>query len=903
MELFFFSPVITIIVIVALVLWGRSLVNRVKTLENQVRALSGTLDRVSMGMAPAPAAPAPATIVEPAPEAPPAPETPKEPEVAPPEVSAEQPPFEPAGEPEPVPEPSLAAAQVAPSSVWQTAAAPKAAPERRWERMIGVTLPVWFGAIALALAGFFFVRYAIESGMVTPSLRAIACAAAAVVLLAGAELVRKRQIANAGPIAGALAAAAVATAYAAVYLASVVYGLVPQGAGFILMLVVTLGAIALALVYGQLVAIVGVLGGYLTPALYASDNPSVLPLFAYLTALLVAGFGIIRVRNWWLLTLPVLLGPAVWLLIWADQGNLAVEPVPPAAFAILIALVALAAAYPRWQADEAPTRLFGGKGEMTPELAVALAAVVSNAGLVVLLWGADYDFAFWQALGVLSALMIGLGFIWQALRYLKLYAMTAVALAVPNWLPGDGAAGTLVIGLFAVLFGFGALDQFRRLREPVLWASILAAVAVYFFGAALFKVSGWEAAIASKHLWALAALAIAGGFTALLAGFGQRVIVPMERERVYAIFAGAASAFLSMVVVLELDPVLFPAAAALQVLGLAAIYRTVRVPGLITVAIIYAGVYLLLLLGAGSGAGDGFMSAVLAKSIQEAPLVLLILPGAAFFGAATLLRTAPPAWFTEALDAIGMLLLALGIWYFARSTSGGLVVADDYENLARVLNPELLLALAGLVVGQQMRRTALWFSGVVLASLGAVALVIFGLLPLLSFWPQIDLGGTSVFNLAALSLGLPSLLLAATAIRIRARGSDGANYGATAIGVVAVLGLFGLVIIDIRHAFHPDLLQGAMSPPEYYAYSVGTLLFGLALLVAGVVLRNLNARVLSLIFVVAATVKVFVFDAAELEGLWRVASFLVMGLAFLGISWFYARFVFGITGRAKPAEA
>ena len=43
-----------------------------------------------------------------------------------------------------------------------------------------------------------------------------------------------------------------------------------------------------------------------------------------------------------------------------------------------------------------------------------------------------------------------------------------------------------------------------------------------------------------------------------------------------------------------------------------------------------------------------------------------------------------------------------------------------------------------------------------------------------------------------------------------------------------------------------------------------------------------------------AQAKVFLVDAAELQGLWRVLSFLLMGLAFLGISWAYARFVFGI---------
>ena len=56
----------------------------------------------------------------------------------------------------------------------------------------------------------------------------------------------------------------------------------------------------------------------------------------------------------------------------------------------------------------------------------------------------------------------------------------------------------------------------------------------------------------------------------------------------------------------------------------------------------------------------------------------------------------------------------------------------------------------------------------------------------------------------------------------------------------------------------------------------------------------------SFFFVLAATIKVFLFDASELTGLWRVLSFLLMGLSFLGISWAYARFVFGIGLKAPP---
>ena len=174
------------------------------------------------------------------------------------------------------------------------------------------------------------------------------------------------------------------------------------------------------------------------------------------------------------------------------------------------------------------------------------------------------------------------------------------------------------------------------------------------------------------------------------------------------------------------------------------------------------------------------------------------------------------------------------------------------------------------------------------------------MLPVYNFWPFLNLPGPPVFNVALLSLGLPSLVLLGLGWTIRRDANQTVMFTGLGISVVAALLLYTLLLLDIRHAFHPAMLQGAMSNAEYYSYSIGTLVYGIVLLVIGVVLRNLGARALSLVFVAIAMLKVFLFDASELEGLWRVLSFFLMGLAFLAISWFYARYVFGIRPKAAP---
>ena len=48
--------------------------------------------------------------------------------------------------------------------------------------------------------------------------------------------------------------------------------------------------------------------------------------------------------------------------------------------------------------------------------------------------------------------------------------------------------------------------------------------------------------------------------------------------------------------------------------------------------------------------------------------------------------------------------------------------------------------------------------------------------------------------------------------------------------------------------------------------------------------------------------KVFLYDASALEGLFRVFSFLGLGLSLIGLSWFYTRFVFGNRDMAEGAK-
>ena len=88
------------------------------------------------------------------------------------------------------------------------------------------------------------------------------------------------------------------------------------------------------------------------------------------------------------------------------------------------------------------------------------------------------------------------------------------------------------------------------------------------------------------------------------------------------------------------------------------------------------------------------------------------------------------------------------------------------------------------------------------------------------------------------------------------------------------------------------LTEGATSDAEQYTYSAVWLLFGVALLAAGIFLRSLTLRVASAAVVVLTVLKVFLIDMSDLTGIYRALSFLGLGVVLIGIGWFYQRLLF-----------
>lgn len=769
-----------------------------------------------------------------------------------------------------------------------------------WEKTLGVRLPVWGGAIMLLIAGFFLINWAIESGayLFTPEVRVGLCALAAIGLLVAAFIVKARRIANGERIASALAAAAIAVGYGTMFLAAAVFHLVPDvvalaGAGLLAIV-----AIAIASQFDQRVMLVGLLGGYLSPLFAWSPETTSTVLSVYVMVLLAVSMFAIRWNGWWGQAIPAIVAPALWalaLVFGSDSTLLAILDLALAAVPAAAALLPL-------KADSEAIKQKAGL--------IAPGFIASALCLAVAVYVQDFAPALLVAVALLgaggAALLVRHG---AAMRPAWIATLAAGLFTLVSWERPEG--GTfLLLALVLAAIHLGALAiQFRAGVDRARRSFEIAALSTLLFVVLLVKLDGWIGAHDIPYVWAAIALVLAAAYGWLALRLRQQA----EGYGPSAGFAVGASAFLSLALGLVLDPGLYALVVALQAFGLAVLYMLYRAPVLKHMHIAYAALYgVLLAIGQVMSAGTsifyeveawGWLDFIPSIGVHEAPVTLLLLPGLVLLAAATAFARIDYSSVPRALDAAGVILVALAVHFLILGNSPIGLLEHPLTMGSWWFNGLALVALAASFAAWRTERTELFRAGAGVAAVVAFAMLVTVMLPVFRFWTAMDVPGPAVFNAALTGIGLPSVLLLGVAWLARKLG-----WLQYARALAAFGGLGGLVtiLVVIRQAIHGPTLMGpgaVSSQIELYSYSIGMLAYGFALLWAGVAFSSLALRAGSLVVVLATIGKVFFYDVGGLEGLWRVGSFLGLGIALLVVSWFYGRFVFGIGpsgNKAKP---
>ena len=375
----------------------------------------------------------------------------------------------------------------------------------------------WLNRVAVVTLLFgvgFFFKYVVDNQWIGPGVRvALGIAAATFSLFLGEWLWLRGQKVFAHGLTGL----GLALLYLSFYASFGFYHLLPQGVVFLLMFLTTTAAAALALHYNsQAVAILALLGGYLTPVLLSTGENRMWTLAGYTFVLNAGALGIGRIKHWpaltylgWAATWALFLGwsadwltnetrgPAfAWLfisfflffLVGAECGSL-----------LLLALnsgVFFAGSY--FLLDPLYHAWLGG---------FALTIALLHGGLAKAVWNKDRRFGQLSAAIAAVSLTLAIPLQFAGFRIAMLWALEAAALA---WIGARLAQPKLQIGawfLFALVF-FRLLASDARLLES-----------------GFFNVRLLTFAVSAGSLWIASRAALSDESKAVTYGAGHVLLV------------------------------------------------------------------------------------------------------------------------------------------------------------------------------------------------------------------------------------------------------------------------------------------------------------------------------------------------------------------------------------------
>src|SRR6185503_14920482 len=192
--------------------------------------------------------------------------------------------------------PPLVAVEAPPPAPAELPLPPPVREPPRLETKVGLAWVNRIGAVTLALGVAFAFKYAVDSQWIGPAGRVALGVLAGLAALAAADRTwRGGQKTYAQGIAGL----GIAILYLSFYASFGFYHLLESGFAFILMVVTTAMAGALALRYdAPAIAALGLLGGYATPLLLSTGEDRPWTLFSYVLILNLGALAAARFRKW-----------------------------------------------------------------------------------------------------------------------------------------------------------------------------------------------------------------------------------------------------------------------------------------------------------------------------------------------------------------------------------------------------------------------------------------------------------------------------------------------------------------------------------------------------------------------------------------------------------------------------
>ena len=742
---------------------------------------------------------------------------------------------------------------------------------------------IWVGGIALLMAGFFMVKYSIESGLVTPLVR-IWTTVAFGGLLCTAGFLMHRKTSNAGNhrICQALAGAGVACFYFASYAAVHLYAFLGPQTGFLAMVGVTALAVMLSLKLGAPMALLGMVGGFITPWLMQTDSVNTAMLFTYLF-LLVAGLQYLCLRRgWWGLLLTAIGVAFLWsgiiiLSFWDNQI--------PEAPGVLLFILGLCAA-------NSLSMVLVRKDHSDPKVLGTIRLIgsliwsvgLAQAGFWVFLNGfAAVDLSLFTVLGI-GALALAV------IREKDFLPIAWLALAATGFAAVSNPSGNWMqwflwpVGMGAAFMGIG---YWRALvsDQSIHWRTLSSAacaglVPILYANRELLQ----DTVARPESIWLLGLAVACALFQAITT---EHFFRKGENARRFSQLSALAFFILGFGLWVAVPDDFLPHAAAGLLLSAIAYWRVRRIEASEWVILPLGIGWALLMVPNAEDAVRYFFEAERTGATDGALRIAVAWAAGLTAGWVGRLWFVGhwPKMLRVAWDyGIGTTTL-IGFVAFYRCIDRGLM-PDQWTHLAVSGGLTATLAVVALLLywGFRSHKWAVKGSQALAIMAGARIL-------LLHMLGSGAAGPSFFWNALFLQFGVP--LLAAVGLALLSSREDSMRLWRSFYQIAAmVLGFLWCTFLVEDYFGGRMLFPNAMGSTQLYTYSVVWLLLAIAYQAIGLWRKQKTLHFGSLLLLLLAVSKAFLVDASELVGIFRVLSFLGLGITLMGIGFFYNKVVF-----------
>jgi len=754
-----------------------------------------------------------------------------------------------------------------------------AKPAIDWVALIQQYWMVILGGVCLVFAGVFLVRYSIEHGMLGPAARTTLGLIFGAVLIAAGEKLRRSGRLEAG-VHAAFVAAGSLVVYSALLVGYHVYELFSAQTAFAGMALMSAFSMLLALKHGPLMAGMGLLGAYLVPILVSTGSKNIEAALLYSFIVTCGSFWLQRYiyRSW--LWWGTWLGAIGWFVLSLDLPGQAQGM--RALYIAALGYAGVSFAFAGLKLRLIDVQEFPGRKVFEQISGVFLALSVALMGLLHVESLNEMSYPAVTLLPIVAALVARNNL--PALRLLPLMTLSpilvelfAMDISFGDWkitiqpLPETlQSAYIIMLVIVTAVFASIAGREIFKGRHAGYWSSFILFMPLVAIILAYLRVSGMQDGLA----WALPTFLIGGTYGYLLTLWRNRKQV-VEVEAALAIASQFAIATASFFAFSEVTLTLI---LAVQLVGLAYIDRKIQVavlPLIMKIMLLLVIVRLTL---------NPWVAFYAVSSFT----LLLTYAGclAACVVAAREVRDRPAltVWLYSASAHLLVLTLAVFTRYLLY---GGDIFAKEFTLTESSI---YLCSWAAIGILYEWKSSHLenfrrWYRGMAMLHIFAAAAlyVFYNFMEHNPLWSAEGIGSTPVFNLLLIAYGLPVLLAAIIYRRI----AELKQFA----GVISMAALYLFVTLEIRHLWNDGIrLHMPVKEGELYTYSLVWLVISIAIMLYGAYRNNREAKKAGVLALLVVIAKVFLWDMRDLDGLWRVVSFLGLGLSLLGIAYLFNKF-------------